>query len=330
MTDRNELLDPATPPDRLAALIQQFCGEDVAFQNPSLPLLLLAEPAFPRRFPDWVLEQLAARAGCPEAFAVHMLEVERCRLPLLGNRSVPLGLRRQAFLRMPALDDWTDHRDAIAEVLTPDELDLLRRAGVDEDTQDALTVADLERLAELGADAISVVLDHPLTPGPLLVRLYEEKRSYASFLAPEHPNAPLDFLARLLASDDLMERCDAAASPHLSAAQLLALVQDPEPELRRAVADNPALTPALAVQLAQDLDPDVRSSVAPHPALPLEWLERLAASPDDADRRGAARSLRLSAATMLRLAEDPNGYVISALRQNPSLTDEVREVLGHD
>ncbi|MFB7553808.1 hypothetical protein [Streptomyces sp. NPDC056154] len=140
------------------------------------------------------------------------------------------------------------------------------------------------------------------------------------------------------------------------------LIGDADPQVREYLAQSDHLPTDLRARLAADLDPKIRATLAqwwtqapesvrrllltdpeetvragacatyfrrlPHPVPPFDLLPALLADP--VTRAGAVRHCTLDAATVERLAHDPDDEVRTELAEHPDLPPPLRDILAED
>jgi hypothetical protein len=290
---RAEALDPATPPERLAALLEAHL--ELVLANPGWPLLLLAEPDFWQRLPGPVLLGLARSPSCPEALADWVLThvTDTAVLDrLAANRALPDAVRRRALLSVPSpLDE--DGLVAMAGLLTVSEARLLQRC-IEPAPEVPLSPADFERLEALGRRGQALALSKPGCPSDVVERL----AAAFPLLAASHPQLPLRRLEVLLRSPDVDLRCEAARNPSLP----------------------PSLLPLAAA------DPLTRAEVAAWAKLTDEWVETFLRDPDEKLRERLATNDSLPVTAQRTLALDQSREVREALLYNSSVEADVRQL----
>jgi hypothetical protein len=298
--ERAEAVDPATPPERLAELMEFHA--DAVLQNPSLSLLLMERPDFWSSVSHNARNDLARSDACPLSFASWLLHAntpDTSLTYLLWNRAVPMAMRRAAYLKRSTRDllqFWTDERPILAEVLSPTELSLLERGGgLSDPDAPPMTEDEFEHLAALCDLGLELAMNHPCCPGAVLDRLSETGAVPAAVVL-SHPNCDPERLALALASPDVTLRRHAALNPTLSAAQFEQAAQDPA----------------------------VRADMAMNRALPPEWVEVFLHDPNPLVRMRLADNRSLSPESQKVLATDPYAPTRSHLLQNPSVTAEAR------
>ena len=125
-----EARSPATSPARLAELMLRHA--EAVLANPAFQLLLVENPHFWTTLPHPGI--LAGARYCPADFVQWVLAQPDAGAALLHelvlNRALPVHLRRAAFLRTHFSLRWSQERRRLAELLTPEEVALLERAGV--------------------------------------------------------------------------------------------------------------------------------------------------------------------------------------------------------
>jgi hypothetical protein len=300
-----EAADPATPAERLAALLPEQL--DAVLQNPAFPLLLTEQPDFWARVSRAGHAALARDGRCPPEFGQWVLRQRRFNPEvvdsLMQNAALPAALRRAALLRRPLDEDgWVDSRPFAWDLLSPAELDLLDRAVVDLGGGAPLAPADFGPLSAIGAVGASLAMRSPRCPSPVLLALLDSGSPMARAWVPRHVNLAPPSLAALLASPDVQLATMAATNPTLSAEQLRFVATHPSVDVRSGAAVNPSLSAAWVAVLLRDPAREVRESLAAHPALPLD--------------------------AQLVLAADPEWTVRMALSEDqPGLAPEVRRVL---
>lgn len=300
-------------------------------QNPAAPVEVLLRLL--DRWPEVACEGLARRPALPEALQNAMVQHPNrlVRRTLARHLAVTPSLRE----RLLADPDWQVFLDACG--------DRGRRPVSD----DAL-VRVLTRLEEPFEGEI-------LTADELRMEVFMIM------------SAAFRRLSRLAATHPLPAvRSQAATNPkHLTESMRQALLVDPEPEVRTAIAD------ALAEQarVMQPADLNVRSShvlawvlqrplsrevvervlaeddvekglywVAGNPTTPPDVVETLIAHPATMIREQVAERADLTTVQLLRLADDPDAGVRTAVSVHPGLTEaqragiaiDVGAVRGHD
>ena len=251
MTDREEALDPNTPPSRLIELMRHEL--DAVLQNPSLPLIAVERPDLWSAMPWQVFLQLAESPRCPASFAEWVLrahgadELEpMAKASLLAlNRAVPTALRREVFRRWAVpVELWRDLETPRMDFLSTEERAALVRCADGR----GMTEATFERVAALGALGRELALRHPDCPAALLERQLTLDPDTFPEAVLKNPRLTPERLAGFLASPIWELQSAAVQNPAMTEAQLQAAARNPL--LRRHLAKNPALPDALRRELA--------------------------------------------------------------------------------
>ncbi|MEU6259701.1 hypothetical protein [Streptomyces sp. NPDC047043] len=141
--------------------------------------------------------------------------------------------------------------------------------------------------------------DHDLPPD-LVTRLAEDDDlGVRVLLAQNHPDAPPALLLRSFLEYTGSERDHLTTRPNFPTAQLAALADDEDPQVRALAARDPDTAPATVERLTQDPDADVRAAFARHPNLPASRLAELLG--DEELAHHAAANPALDPATIDRL-----------------------------
>lgn len=307
MTEQDEARDPATPADRLLALLDS--APDAVLENPAL-LLLLEQPDFWERLSPGQREDVSRSHACPQSFVAWALGgawlPQGVATGLLRNPAVPLPQRREAWLRRPLAEARLSggvvaERPSRQAFLTEAERDLLDRAGwtlwaTSAPSTSPMTEAELTQLRSLGPVGERLALRHPDCPG--------------TWLEPLDPRAQADLLPWLV------------VHPRLSPRKLAGLLRS-RLELKRLAVKNPSLS--AAQQSAAARDPALRDALASNRGLPAAWVRRFLKDRREAVRVGLARNPALSPEVQLQLAVDLSPAVRQALLENPACTPEAQQ-----
>jgi hypothetical protein len=307
-----EALDPATPPLRLRVLLEGYESFEAVIQNPVMTLLLVERPDLWEGVSSGTQRRIARSPHCPEAFvawAIHRRPPpDGVLCPLATNPAVAPSLRRAAIFTESAaelMEVWSSIREALPDLVSPDELALLDRAGIAREHRDwpsdpTLTADELERLSRLGRMGQAAAVRHPSCPAVLLERLLDEGRRDDVIRALRHPNLPVARLIRELSHPT----SEVEAPVHL----------------RRVVAGNRSAWDRYQAMAT-------RSNAAHHPRLPPEFVEEILGGDDRGVWKALAANPALPPEHQLLFAREESPSLRSVLRQNPSLTAEARAVL---
>ncbi len=291
--------NPNAPPSLLRQAFEQF--PEALLENPVLPLLLLEDPDFMRKLPEFVSGAVLARADVPESLVVTFSQ----RSPALADEA-----RHHVLLAGETGDEWVALVQAEFGKLMQRRLNPERHACV---------------LALLEQGEVSPRVAERLL-GEQLRRW--ERVSFCWGARRNSGYQPLfDLLRRLTGTWDLSGpvRPDVPAAP-----EELACLAAGGTWLRRLAARHPNTPPELLECLAADPEVAVRRAVARHPATPVEALETLAASPRLRERLAVARNESAPAELLCRLARDPEARVRAAVARHPAIPMGVAEDLACD
>ncbi len=243
--ERAEALDPNTPVERLAELMEAH--SDLVLQNPGLPLILLEHPDFWEELPKG-LGEVAQSPHCPPSFATWALQRRKGRRIcgfLATNQAMPLAVRRAAFLRTTGSYGWPEKRSSLSDFLSADELSFLDRGS----TRDTVKAAEIEQLLALGSPGRRLAVDHPDCPPELLERIYRGDLYRDKALL--HPHFPL--------TDSLLEHAMNSHNLHAALGMKLipapwarAFILEPELTIRAMLGGQATLTAAERQQLESD------------------------------------------------------------------------------
>jgi len=193
-----------------------------------------------------------------------------------------------------------------------------------------------ERLGEDPNSRVRVaVLARPDTPEPIRERIYTAVLHAGAGSRPGHPSGDVD-------EETLLQQIeDHLAAVELRGLQLPWVTADPLPYLaspypcfRRSAACSPALTPGAVAHLLADDDSGVRVAVAyryPHLVDPAT-AERIDRDfwPGKKTNWRPADDLALPAATLRRLATDPDPRMRCLAPRDPDLPADLASRLAHD
>jgi hypothetical protein len=325
--ERAEARDPATPPERLAALLES-CTEEV-LANPGLPLLLVSEPDFWARVDLESLVAAAESRACPLSLAFWLTRQEhrfhRALECVFQNRALPGEVRRAAMLNWPSTamtaEVWDHYFACLADFLSPAEVSLLRR-GATETVPSKLSPEEFRQLAALGKCGRELAIQHDDCPAELLASFLEQ--GFRDAL--RHANLPRHLLAQALSDADVEVREWAVRNPALTAEDYRKAVTDPG--LRRIIGDIEGMPVDCYAALLDVPDRDLQERLAMNPSLPATCVAAMIARGDvDQLVRLAYGHPALTPEAQLALATHPAPHVRKYLSDNPALTDEVRRIV---
>jgi hypothetical protein len=309
VNEQAEALDPNTPPARLLALLETH-AEDV-LRNPGFELLLLEQPDVWDELSGMVRQQVLKHPLCPSQLVTWVLREPFpdpwALVRISQNETVPVALRREAFLRLPEFagslvenaETLATAKIPLAEFLPAEELALFRRGGVDGPVDPTMTGDEVVALASLGWTGQQLASRHPSCPAPVLeemLHISEDRGVWRNVLS--NPGLPAGRMKRFLESANEFDRQMAAANPAMSEAQFRVAAEDPK----------------------------TRWAVCSNPALPVEWQAKLGRDENSDIRRNLAESPAITSETQLLLAGDTDPAVRKALLGNPRATPEARRI----
>lgn len=329
-----EALDPATPPERLAALLADELFIAWALARPAGAGLALLARLLERclgwmwRLPPGDPRQPRATLGY---LARHGDENLRAQIAGAPDAEEALGvLMTVAGERVRLSIAW--RRDLPASILD--------RCAADPSPRVRARVARNERagsplLARLARDADPEVrataASHPAAPVDALVRLAQDElpevRRAAFTHLPVADPAAVEALAAGAGDPDPLVRETIAAHPATPLAARIRLAADRVRRVRCALARCQAVEPRVVESLASDADPLVRLLVVKLADVPGPVLAALASDASADVREAVAGHARTSPPTLRRLAADPSPRVREAVAMRPSLSPDLVSTL---
>lgn len=229
--------------------------------------------------------------------------------------------------RMGGLAATSDNPDTLDTLATHDEW-LVRAAAA---ANGHLRTRTLRRLANDPEPLVRVgVAKNPNCPAPFLDEIARDPTDQkAHYHVAKHPATWKSTLEHLARSDWAVVRAAAASNPYLTShAVLVALSDDPDPQVRRSLVSGSYFRPTdIVARLAGDTCDSVREAVAAYECCPAMTLARLAGDTVEV-RRLVAENERCPSKVLTTLAGDSDIAVKGSIAKHRYATPAALDALA--